>query len=87
MRCDHLRITPEQHKRIREILYFQDTNKVEPFTSEPIHMLQASLIAEYIIGNIVDVWVVETFKKIGYESRPVVSLSTFINCLLNDFNI
>jgi hypothetical protein len=83
---DHLRITPTQYKKICQIVGFKK-DKIQPFNSEPIDIQQAVEITEYIVGEIHDNWVVETFKEFGYETRPLISLSMFMMFLLREFRI
>jgi hypothetical protein len=90
MQCDYLRITPEQHKKIRQIVGFNnsyDLNYVGPFTSEPIDMNQALEITEYLVGEVHNNWLTELFKDHGYKTKPLFALHTFITFLLNEFNI
>ncbi len=87
MGCDYLRITPEQHKRIREIIGFENVNIVQPFTSEPININEAVQIAEYIVGEIYDNWIIDTFKEHGYKTKPLISLSMFMMLLIAEFRI
>ncbi len=87
MQCDHLRITQAQHKRIRQIVGFENVEIDGPFTSEPIDLSQAVEITEYIAGEIHDNWVVEIFREYSYKTRPLISLSIFMMLLIREFNI
>jgi hypothetical protein len=87
LQTDFLRITHQQHKRIREIVGFENTDDVNPFTSEPIDLFQAVSIAEYLVGQIHNNWIDNVFKKFGYKTKPLISLSMFMTFLIHDFKI
>lgn len=83
----HLRITDLQHRRIREIVGFKNTNKNDPFTNEPIDMWQAVQIAELFLGETYNDWITKTFNEHRYETKELISLSTFMMFLITDFKI
>lgn len=88
MQCPHLRITPTQHKVIREIVGFKYSEYLqEPFSSEPIDVRQANMIAEFITGNSQHNWVDYTFERFQYKTRPFISLSIFMTSLIGEFKI
>ncbi len=87
LQCDHLRITPEQHKRIREIVGFKKTDVDDPFTSEPIDLYQAVSITEFMVGEIHNNWVIDIFNDHGYKTRPLISLSMYMMFLIRHFKI
>ncbi len=87
LQCDYLRITPAQHKRIREIVGFKKTDYIGPFNSEPIDLAQAIEITEYLAGEIHDDWVMKTFEAHRFESKPLISLSIFTMFLIREYKI
>ncbi len=87
LQCEYLRITPAQHKRIREIVGFRNTDYVGPFNSEPIDMAQAVAITEYLVGEVHDDWIVKTFNSHKFETKPLISLSMFTMFLILDYKI
>jgi hypothetical protein len=88
MQCYHLRITSKQHKRIREIVGFDNINmEVYSFESEPIDIEQAVQIAEYMVGEIHNDWIMKTFNAHKFKTRPLIPLSIFMMFLICDFKI
>lgn len=87
MQCNYLRITPEQHKRIREIVGFKKIDCVGPFSPEPIDLYQVVEITEYLIGDVNNDWIMKTFNLHKFETKPLISLSMFMMCIICEFRI
>ncbi len=87
MQNDYLRITPEQRKRIREIVGFKNVDYIGPFMSEPINLQQIVEITEYLVGEVNSDWIIRTFNNHKYETKPLISLSIFMMHLIRDFRI
>jgi hypothetical protein len=80
MQNEYLRITPEQHNRIREIIGGS-------FMSESINLQQMVEITEYLVGEVNSDWIIRTFNNHKYETKPLISLSIFMMYLIRDFRI
>jgi hypothetical protein len=87
MQNDYLRITPEQHKKIHEIVGLKKVNYIGPFSNEPIDLYQIVEITEYFVGEVNSDWIMKTFNNYKYETKPLIPLSIFMMHLIRDFRI